>query len=81
MQKYSPGEIKLFTMFGCADLVQHIDCPMTLYRICVEKAFLDNMQGSHVEALRRVYLALRTGAPFRMTDEFEQLVEFQEGTK
>lgn len=63
-------------MFGCADLTNHIDAPIVLYRMCVEKAFMDNMTGPHVEALRRAYKALNSCKVYRRTEEFESLIEF-----
>lgn len=73
---YTKAEIRLISMFGYGDLVSRIECPPGLYRMCVEKAFVEKMEGPHVEALRRAYLALMRCSPYRQTEEFEKLVSF-----
>jgi len=75
---YTESEVKLITMFGYDNLCEHIDAPTVLYRMCVEQAFIKNMQGSHVEALRRGYAALLRCNPYRHTDEFENLIQFKD---
>ncbi len=73
---YTRGEVDLISMFGYGDLVHHIDVPSSLYRMCVEKAFVESMSGSHVEALRRVYQAILNVSVYRHTEEFEKLTKF-----
>lgn len=74
--KYSEKEIKLFNSLGYNDLVAYME-PCVLYRVAVEKAFLDNLSGPNIEALRRAgKVLLNTGKPFRLTPEFESLLEF-----
>jgi hypothetical protein len=71
---YSPAEIKLFTAFGYENFSNFDEVP--LYRICVEKAFTENLQGPHVEALRRAYKAIMHCHPYRHTPEFEELLQW-----
>ena len=73
---YTVNEVRLIREFGYGDLVEHIDVPHSLYRMCVEKAFCENMQGPHVEALRRVYNVLVACKMYRHTEEFEELCKF-----
>ena len=74
---YTPGEKRLIDAFGYGHLCTLIDSPPPLYRMCVEKAFIDKMEGTHVEALRRVYRAIMLCTTYRHTDEFEKLTEFE----
>ena len=76
---YSQKEVKLFKMFGYeGNLLELIDAPMSLYRMCVEVAFIQDMRGPHVEALRRAYKAMYDCTVFRRTRKFEKLIEFEE---
>jgi hypothetical protein len=72
---YSQNELKLFGAFNLAHLVTHLPAP-SLYRLAVEEAFLKNLQGPHVEALRRGANAMQEMKPYRKTPEFDKLVEF-----
>jgi chemotaxis regulatin CheY-phosphate phosphatase CheZ len=47
-----------------------------LYRILCMKAFLDDMTGPHVEALKRVSRAIESCTVYRLTREFDELCEF-----
>ncbi len=49
---------------------------MTIYRMCVEKAFCNNSQGPAYDALRRAYKAIRQCTHYRMTPEFDKLISF-----
>lgn len=48
----------------------------TVFRILVEKCFIENMEGPAVEALRRAYGAIFKCKPYRHTPEFDKLCEF-----
>lgn len=79
-REYSEAEEKLFSSLGIKDLMEHIT-PPALYRFAVEKAFISNLSGNNVEALRRGAKAVLVDSkPFRMTEEFDKLISF-EGTK
>jgi hypothetical protein len=74
--KYSEKEIKLFNSLGYNDLLAHIE-PYVLYRMAVEKVFLDNLSGPNIEALRRAAKSMLVdGKPYRFTPEFEKLLEW-----
>lgn len=76
--EFSENEAKLIAMFGYADLIESGSLsPLMLYRMCMEKAFVDGMQGPHVDALRRVMKAVRDCEPLRHTPEFEALTELK----
>lgn len=75
MIDYSENEYKLLQYFGYSDLIQRY--PMiVIYRMCAEKAFLEDMKGPAVEALRRGLNAIISGKPWRRTVAFDKLVEF-----
>jgi hypothetical protein len=76
MNGYTEREIKLIEAFGYGHLVPIIESGPSLYRMCVEKAFIENLEGPHVEALRRAYRAISKCNPYRCTKEFEKLLEF-----
>lgn len=76
MNGYTDREQKLFEMFGYGHLTAYIESGPSLFRMCVEKAFIEDMKGPHVEALRRAYAALAKCNPYRCTEEFEKLLEF-----
>jgi hypothetical protein len=71
---YSDKEIELFTFFGIADLVNY-SMPVCLYRLCVEKAFMEELTGPYVSALRRCYKALIGHTCFRGTPEWDNLIQ------
>ena len=71
----SPGEKKLFDSIGVGHLYHKIDA-IKLYYVAMEKAFVCNMKGADIEALRRAINAISICSPYRGTDEFERLIEF-----
>lgn len=75
---YSDQELRLFQAFGCQDMTRYLR-PIEIYNTMVQKAFLGNLTGSHVEALRRAYRAISDCSPHRMTPEFGALLDFEEG--
>lgn len=78
MNRYSANEIALFTALDLGYMLPLASLePPSLYRTAVEKAFLSNLQGPVADALRRGATALFAGLPYRMTPEFEALVEIK----
>ena len=73
---YTKREVKLIKMFDLEHLIEDVDNPYALFRMCVEVCFLKNMQGPHVEALRRAYKAMKDCSVYRHTEAFEALLEF-----
>lgn len=81
MNNYSEKEIELLKYFGISE---HLlgDCCISapaLYRVAVEKAFCENMKGVEVESLRRCYNALQKCSIYRLTKEWDAMIEFKEG--
>lgn len=75
MIDYSENEYKLLQHFGYSDFIRHH--PITvLYRMCAEKAFLEDAKGPAVEALRRGLTAIINGKPLRKTVAFDKLIAF-----
>ena len=75
--KYSDQEKKLFEALG---LIWSIDqlgySPPMAYENAALRAFVHNMTGPAVEALRRGYIAFTEGTAFRLTPEFDKLITF-----
>jgi hypothetical protein len=72
--EFSDKERDLFVFFGLSNLIDYIE-PVTLYQMCVEKAFLDDIQGPYVDSLRRCYKALRNCSVYRMTQEWDEMIQ------
>jgi len=70
----SNNEQKLFSSFGFGDIADRVPV-VTLYRLCVEKAFIENMKGDNVDILRRCAKAMRDTSMYRMTPEWEALFD------
>jgi hypothetical protein len=74
--EYSQKEIDLFKYFGYDYFVSdgHISAPV-IYRMMVEKAFLEDMKGKPVESLRRCQKALNSCSVYRLTPEWDAMIE------
>lgn len=70
----SDKELELFRAFGYDDKVNDIPV-VDLYRLCVQKAFLLDLRGPHVNSLRECYKAILSCSPYRMTPEFDELIQ------
>lgn len=76
---YSEKEVKMFTALGFEELLERLqDEPVTMYRIVSEEAFIKDLRGPLVDSLRRCLSALRTCSMYRMTDEFDALIQLGE---
>ncbi len=76
---FSPNEIKLFTKLGLEKFLEiYKDTPIAIYDLAVYVAFIKNSQGNDIDALRRGFNAIQNCNPYRMTPEFEKLIEFSE---
>jgi hypothetical protein len=77
---FSAAEVQMLTLLGKADLVteeavKDYQSEMTIYRIVVEYAFLNDIRcGAAVAALRAAYGALIHGKMYRHTEEFDNLI-------
>ncbi len=81
LSQYSDNEKRLFKHFGYEYLLTTTLCASDIYRLCVEEAFIKDMKGPEVEALRRGYKALNNCNPYRMTPEFEMLIQLGSTTE
>lgn len=50
-------------------------CPPTVLDIVAREAFLENKTGPAVESLRRCLKAFHAGKIYRMTPEFDELIQ------
>ena len=71
------NELKLISSFNLSYAIGYVDI-ISIYRMCVEIAFIENMSGPNVEALRRMYKAFTIGDVLRHTPKFDKLIEFNE---
>jgi len=71
--EYSEKELAMFEWFGYADLTNNLT-PVVLYRLCVEKAFTNDLRGPYVNSLRRCAIALRDCTCYRMTPEWDKMI-------
>lgn len=77
MYDYSEKELKLFEFFGVSHLLKSsVSLAPVVYRAMVEKAFMDDIKGPEVESLRRCYNALMKCTVYRMTKDWDALIEF-----
>lgn len=74
MIEYSEKEKALIDSFGFSHMIAY-DYPYALYRIIAEDCFINNKTGKNVESLRRILSALRNCTVYRMTKEFDDLIE------
>lgn len=72
--KYSNREIKMFTALGQYDLLLHNIVPTAVYKTAVDHAFVNDMKGPAVDALRRTYRALWDCSAYRMTAQWDDLI-------
>lgn len=70
---YSKKEQGMIEHFGYSDIAPMI-APFALYRLMVEKAFVDDDRSAWAESLRRCLKAFQ-GGPFRDTPEWDALIE------
>lgn len=70
----SEKELSLVTYFGYQDLLEHVPI-LTIYRMCLEKAFLNNDNSKYAESLRQVIKAINSCKVYRMTPAFDNLIQ------
>jgi hypothetical protein len=79
--EYSEKEMKLFEYFGMKKIA-HFIVPYQLYNMCADEAFLNKYsEGKETESLRRCFKVLEHISEhtiYRMTPEFDALIEFDE---
>ena len=70
---YSEKEKKLIEHFGYSDLIHVV--PSVLYEIIAMDCFMKNKQGREVDSVRKCLSAIKNCNPYRLTEEFENLIE------
>lgn len=70
--QYSKKEQELFTTLGYSDLLNQK--PIVLYRMIALNMFKEGNNGILVDNIRRCLNALDRGTPYRLTEEFDDLI-------
>jgi hypothetical protein len=70
--QYSKKEILLFQQLGYEDLLTQE--PAVLYRMVALDLFKRNETGVLVDSVRRCLNAIDNGTPYRLTEEFDELI-------
>jgi hypothetical protein len=71
--KYSDKELALISFFGFSHLVGELP-PEKVYQAIVNECFINKYSGGEVISLRRVWMAILNGNPYRLTPEFDDLI-------
>lgn len=74
MDNLSKKEQFMFAQLGFGHLM-HILTETALYRMAVEEHFIKNTQNKYADSLRRCYKAIQSCSPYRLTKEFDDLIE------
>lgn len=79
--EYSDQEIRMFKDLGWGYLFEgsFVDNPIQvwgMYKMAVEKAFINKTEGPAVEALRKGIKAMTECKPYRRSPEFEELIHY-----
>lgn len=75
--KYSDKEQRLICALHFQDFLNQE--PSVTYRTLALYCFSKNLQGELVESVRRCYNAMNNSYPYRLTEEFDDLIEFPPG--
>ena len=70
--QYSKKEQELFITLGYSDLLTQE--PAVLYRMVALNLFKEGNIGILVDNIRRCLIALDKGTPYRLTEEFDDLI-------
>lgn len=73
--EYSEKELQMFEALGWERRLVTALAPSSITRMAVEKAFIFAQQGLAVESLRRVAAALNLCQIYRMTPEWDAMIE------
>ena len=74
MYKYSERESLLLHTLGRDDFLSQE--PAVTYRTLALDCFSEGLTGPLAESIRRCYNAMQEGSPYRLTEEFDSLIEF-----
>ena len=72
--EYSEKEQRLIEHFGFQDVAQNV-FPPVLYPMMAAKAFIINEQGPYADSLRRLMAAFETGKAYRLTPEWDAMIQ------
>lgn len=72
--EYSEKELELIRHFGFGDVASNAYPPM-IYNMMAVKAFMNNDHSNYAHSLRRCIRALETGSCYRMTPEWDALIQ------
>jgi hypothetical protein len=75
MPEYSKKEQLLFEQLGYSDMLAQE--PVVLYRMIALNLFKQYCRGVLVDSVRRCLKAIDDGAPYRLTEEFDNLIELE----
>lgn len=75
---YSEKEIQMFAALGLRALLDTSITVVQLYKMAVDEAFIENLQGPAVESLRRTYGAMAKCHPYRQTKEWDDLISLED---
>jgi hypothetical protein len=73
--QYSQKEQELFTVLGYKDLLTQE--PAVLYRMVALNLFKQNKTGVLIDSVRKCLNAIDNGTPYRLTEEFDDLIQFE----
>ena len=65
--------MELIAHFGFAEIANMVS-PYSMYRMMVEKAFADDDRSAWADALRRCWKAFEKETPYRMTQEWDDMI-------
>ena len=75
LEEYSQKELKLIEHYGFLEIIKKVELnPPSLYRMMMEKAFVDNDQDIYHEALRKCMEAFMDCKIYRLTKEWDDLI-------
>ena len=73
--EYSKNEMKLIKEFGLESFSMRT-MPNLLFREMAIMCIKEDRKGPEVQAVRNAVIAIDNCSPYRLTDEFEKLIEF-----
>lgn len=74
---YSEKEQQPFTSLGYNYLMNLMNIPPDAYNIVAMNSFTKNLNGKQIDSIRRCICALQAGTPYRLTKEFDDLIELE----
>lgn len=76
--EYSKKELEMFTLLDYEDLCYKTNLyPPSVYQIVAEACFIKDLQGLAVDSLRRCMEAFKKSEVWRMTPEWDALIELK----